>query len=34
MLPDHITICNHCYGLLDKNLRLIEEEKVPDAQAA
>jgi hypothetical protein len=24
-LPDNITICNHCYGLLDENLKLIEE---------
>ena len=29
ILPDNITICNHCYGLLDENLRLIEEEKTP-----
>jgi hypothetical protein len=29
MLPDNITICNHCYGLLDENLQLIEEEKTP-----
>ena len=34
ILPDNITICHHCYGLLDENLKLIEEEKVPDAQAA
>jgi helix-turn-helix protein len=27
ILPDNITICNHCYGLLDENFRLIEEEK-------
>jgi hypothetical protein len=25
ILSDGITICNHCYGLLDENLRLIEE---------
>jgi hypothetical protein len=25
ILPDDITICNHCYGLLDENLTLIEE---------
>jgi hypothetical protein len=25
ILPDNITICNHCYGLLDENLQLIEE---------
>ena len=22
ILPDDITICNHCYGLLDENLKL------------
>jgi hypothetical protein len=26
-LPDHITICHHCYGLLDENLKLVEEDK-------
>jgi hypothetical protein len=34
ILPDNITICHHCYGLLDENLRLIEEEKVPNTEAA
>jgi hypothetical protein len=34
ILPDDITICNHCYGLLDVNLKLIEEEKVPSAEVA
>jgi Helix-turn-helix domain len=29
ILPENITICNHCYGLLDENFRLIEEEKLP-----
>jgi hypothetical protein len=29
ILPDNITICHHCYGLLDENFRLIEEEKTP-----
>jgi hypothetical protein len=29
ILPDNITICNHCYGLLDENLKLQEEEKSP-----
>jgi Helix-turn-helix domain len=29
ILPDTITICHHCYGLLDENFRLIEEEKTP-----
>jgi hypothetical protein len=28
ILPDDITICNHCYGLLDENFKLIEE-KIP-----
>jgi hypothetical protein len=26
ILPDDITICNHCYRLLDENLKLQEEE--------
>ena len=26
ILPDDITICNHCYGLLDVNFKLQEEE--------
>jgi hypothetical protein len=34
ILPDNITICHHCYGLLDENLKLVEEEKVPKAEAA
>lgn len=29
ILPDDVTICNHCYGLLDENFQLIEEEKTP-----
>jgi hypothetical protein len=29
ILPDNITICNHCYGLLDVNLTLQEEEVPP-----
>ena len=29
ILPDNITICNHCYGLLDDNLKLQEEEEPP-----
>jgi hypothetical protein len=29
ILPNNITICNHCYGLLDENWRLVEEEKTP-----
>ena len=26
-LADNITVCHHCYGLLDENLKLVEEEK-------
>jgi Helix-turn-helix domain len=29
ILPDDITICNHCYGLLDENFTLKEEETPP-----
>jgi Helix-turn-helix domain len=25
ILPDDITICNHCYGLLDENFKLVED---------
>jgi hypothetical protein len=25
-LADNITVCNHCYGLLDENLKLAEED--------
>jgi len=25
-LPDNITLCHHCYGLLDENLKLVEED--------
>lgn len=25
LLPDDIRICNHCYGLLDENLKLVED---------
>jgi hypothetical protein len=28
ILPDNITICNHCYGLLDENFKLQEGETV------
>ena len=28
ILPDDITICNHCYGLLNENFKLQEEEIV------
>jgi hypothetical protein len=30
-LPDHITICHHCYGLLDANRKLVEEDKPAQA---
>jgi len=33
-LPDNITICHHCYGLLDENLRLIEEDKPAERECA
>jgi Helix-turn-helix domain len=33
-LPDNITICHHCYGLLDENLKVTEERKTPEAVAA
>jgi hypothetical protein len=29
LLADNVTVCHHCYGLLDKNLKLQEEEKTP-----
>ena len=29
ILPDNITICNHCYGLLDADFKLIEESSKP-----
>jgi hypothetical protein len=25
-LAENITVCHHCYGLLDENLKLQEEE--------
>ena len=28
-LNDNITICHHCYGLLDENLKLVEETLLP-----
>jgi hypothetical protein len=34
MLPDHITICNHCYGLLNEHLKLIEEHKPAEIVSA
>ena len=33
ILPDNIIICHHCYGLLDKDLRL-QEEKTPPVEIA
>jgi Helix-turn-helix domain len=30
ILPDDITICNHCYGLLDENFKLVEENTSPE----
>jgi hypothetical protein len=30
ILPDEITICNHCYALLDENLKLREERITPE----
>jgi hypothetical protein len=30
ILPDDITICNHCYGLLDENFQLVEEKQSPE----
>jgi hypothetical protein len=33
-LADNVTICHHCYGLLDENLRLREEDKEPEIVAA
>jgi hypothetical protein len=34
MLPDGITICNHCYGLLDDNFKLREEQTPPEIEQA
>jgi hypothetical protein len=33
-LADNVTICNHCYGLLDENLTLREEDKQAAIAAA
>ena len=30
-LADNVTICHHCYGLLDENLNLVEEDKPAQA---
>jgi Helix-turn-helix domain len=27
-LADNVTICHHCYGLLDENLKLVSEDKL------
>jgi len=29
-LADNVTICHHCYGLLDENLKLVEEKRAPE----
>jgi hypothetical protein len=34
ILSDDITICNHCYGLLDEHLKLIEENKPTEIVSA
>ena len=33
-LADNVTICHHCYGLLNENLTLREEDKEPEIVAA
>jgi Helix-turn-helix domain len=33
-LRDNITICNHCYGLLDENLKLVTEDKSAERVSA
>jgi Helix-turn-helix domain len=33
-LQDNITICHHCYGLLDENLKLVTEDKSFDRVSA
>ena len=33
-LSEGVTICNHCYGLLDENLKLVAKEKEPEIVAA
>jgi hypothetical protein len=34
LLADNVTICHHCYGLLDENLKLREEDRQPEIVAA
>jgi hypothetical protein len=34
LLPDDITICNHCYGLLDNDFKLREVDKSPEMKEA
>ena len=34
ILQDNITICHHCYGLLNENLKVTEERKTPESVAA
>src|SRR5262249_55643332 len=29
-LADNVTICHHCYGLLDENLKLVEEKRASE----
>ena len=29
LLSDNVIICHHCYGLLDENLKLVEETLLP-----
>lgn len=31
ILTDNVTICHHCYGLLDENFKLVEEDKPAQA---
>jgi hypothetical protein len=33
-LSDNVTVCHHCYGLLNENLTLREEDKEPEIVAA
>ena len=33
-LAENVTICHHCYGLLDENFTLLEEDKAPEIVAA
>jgi helix-turn-helix protein len=33
-LADNVTICHHCYGLLDENLKLVSEDKTVENACA